>query len=221
MSLFKFTLIFLLCSIKTMTYAELIEQVQAYDFEQWTSVTHEPAQAKIIEGSFTLSTPAHPQAQGKALEVTPTPLATAQLQLGPSARGNASITATILSTKAARSYPQYGVTLYGNSGLKAILNPAKKQLELWKAEELLQTTPLSWQDQQWYQLTLRASLKPDHTFQIDVVLTTTAPSTTPLTLTHQLAKLSTQGKAGLIAIPYSGTPIYFDQVQLSVQTEQP
>jgi hypothetical protein len=221
MSILRLTVVGLFFSIKTISYAELIEQVQTFDFEQWTNVAHEPAQAKVIEGSFTLNIPTHPQAQGKALEVTPTPLAAAQLQLGPSARGNASITASILSSKAARSYPQYGITLYGNSGLKAILNPAKKQLELWKADELLKTTPLSWQDQQWYRLNLRASIKPDQSFQIDVVLTTTGPTATSISITHHLPKLSTQGKAGLIAIPYSGTPIYFDQVQLSVQTEQP
>ncbi len=156
----------------------------------------------------------------QAIRVSPEPITDANAQLGPSAKGAASVSARVLATRQARSYPRFGVSVHGMSGYRLMVNPPLKQIELVKSDEVVAKAPFTWTSDTWVNLKLEAVREGE-----DGPWTITASAweggqapAEPLLSHRDESSMKGTGKCGLWATPYSGQPVYFAEVSGEVDT---
>lgn len=157
----------------------------------------------------------------RALQVDPEPITDANAQLGSSAKGNAVISARVLASRRARSYPRFGVSVHGISGYRLMVNPPLKQVELVKADEVVAKAPFAWTSDTWVNLRLeasRAGAEGPWSISAYVWEGDTAPAKPVLQHTDESSMKGT-GKCGLWATPYSGLPVLFTEVSTTVTTD--
>ena len=156
------------------------------------AVGEPPAEVFVLDGKVSIAE----KDGGKAIQIDPgTELVEASAQFGDSASGSASIQARVFASKKGRSTPRFGLSVHGMSGYRLYVNPAKKLLELVKADQVVATAPIT------------ASAWP---------ATEAAAPATPQ-LKHEDKGLKGQGKCAIWATPYSNTPIYFDDIQIEIE----
>jgi hypothetical protein len=168
----------------------------------------------VVDGVF--------EVVGKTLLVQPEPLADANAQLGPSAKGAATIEARVFGSRQARSFPRFGLSIHGMSGHRLLVNAAQKRLELVRNDEVLASAPFTWETDTWSVMRLEAARKdgPDSPWVIlGWIWSADGPEPTePLIEFEDSATLKGNGRCGLWAIPYSGKPILFDKIRGTVET---
>lgn len=157
----------------------------------------------------------------KSLKILAEPISDANAQVGASAKGDASISTRVFATKQARSYPRFGVSVHGMSGYRLMVNGAKKQIELVKADEVVATAPFVWTSDSWVNLKLEAKREgADGPWQVTAsAWGEGAEPATPLISHKDEAGMKGSGKCGLWGTPYSEQPIYFAEVKAMVVGE--
>lgn len=194
------------------------QQTQTFDIkaDDW-SEGEPPKDVFVVAGVVKIA----PRDGNKAIVIDPgTELVDASAQLAVSAAGNASIEAKILATKRGRSSPRFGVSVHGMSGHRLIVNPAKKALELVRNDQTLATVPFSWTSAAWVKVKLEA--KKDATGDTWLITGKAWPADAaepaePL-IKHADKNLKGQGKCALWATPFSGVPVFFDDIHIAVRT---
>lgn len=185
-----------------------------YSFNaQEAEVDQASADVFLVSGLFTTKE----EGTNRYYEVAALPLDDSIGQVGPSARGSASIQASVLGTKVARSAPRMGVGVHGQNGYRLVLVPVKKTLELWKSEEIVLSQPFKWESDTWYDLKLSVSKLNENEWSIEGKAWKkgeTEPAKSQFLYKDQ--KLRGQGKCSLFATPYSGTPVKFDDITVEV-----
>lgn len=158
----------------------------------------------------------------KAIVIDPNPITDASAQLAISASGSASIEAKILAIKRGRSTPRFGVSVHGMSGHRLIVNPAKKTLELIKNDQTLATVPFAWTSEVWVKVKLEAKKSADDTWLITgKAWPADAAEPAEALIKHEEKTLKGQGKCAIWATPFSGEPVFFDDIRLSVEAAPP
>src|SRR5262245_45146549 len=109
-----------------------------------------PAEFLTVEGEFRIAG----EPGKRVLEMAPEPVVDGALLLGPSLKGAASISARVKAEKSRRAFPRLGLGLYGVSGLKLRLVPARQKLELLAGEEEVASAALAWTDNAWFRIEL-------------------------------------------------------------------
>lgn len=194
------------------------QQTQTFDIkaDDW-SEGEPPKDVFVVAGVVKIA----PRDGNKAIVIDPgTELVDASAQLAVSAAGNASIEAKILATKRGRSSPRFGVSVHGMSGHRLIVNPAKKALELVRNDQTLATVPFSWTSAAWVKVKLEA--KKDATGDTWLITGKAWPADAaepaePL-IKNADKNLKGQGKCALWATPFSGEPVFFDDIHIAVRT---
>lgn len=194
------------------------QQTQTFDIkaDDW-SEGEPPKDVFVVAGVVKIA----PRDGNKAIVIDPgTELVDASAQLAVSAAGNASIEAKILASKRGRSSPRFGVSVHGMSGHRLIVNPAKKALELVRNDQTLATVPFSWTSAAWVKVKLEA--KKDATGDTWLITGKAWPADAaepaePL-IKHADKNLKGQGKCALWATPFSGEPVFFDDIHIAVRT---
>lgn len=171
-----------------------------------------PAEVFVVDGKISIAA----KDGNKAIKIDPgTELVDASAQLGTSAAGSASIQARVFASKQGRSTPRFGVSVHGLSGYRLIVNPAKKQLELHKGDQIVISAPLAWTTDTWMTLKLDVT-KSGETWSITGSAWADAQPAEPM-LKHEDKGLKGQGKCAVWATPYSGTPVYFDDISIAIE----
>jgi hypothetical protein len=157
----------------------------------------------------------------KSLKILPEPIADANAQVGDSAKGAAAISARVFATKQARSYPRFGVSVHGMSGYRLMVNGAKKQIELVKADEVVATAPFAWASDSWVILKLEAKREgAEGPWTISAKAWAEGAEPAESLINHKdESGMKGSGKCGLWGTPYSEQPIYFAEVESAVETE--
>lgn len=185
----------------------------AYDFEDWPEGDPK-AEAFVVDGKFSVKA----KDGGKALVAEVGELVEACVLMGESAKGSASIEARVFASKQGRSFPRYSIGVHGQSGYRLVVLPVQRQLQLTKNEEVIKTAPLTWPNEAWFKIRLEVRQAGEKEWKISgKAWPADAAEPAEPQLTHEDAKLSGQGKCSLWATPYSGTPIYFDDVVVEVE----
>ncbi len=156
----------------------------------------------------------------RAVQVNPEPITDANAQFGPSAKGDASVTARVFASRRARSYPRFGISVHGISGYRLIVNPPLKQIELVKSDEVVAKAPFNWTSDTWVNLRLEASRHGEDgpwTISASAWEGETAPAE-PLLKHMDESSMKGTGKCGLWATPYSGLPVHFAGVSGTAAT---
>tara|TARA_R110002096_G_scaffold403766_4_gene601399 strand:- start:38135 stop:38761 length:627 start_codon:yes stop_codon:yes gene_type:complete len=166
----------------------------------------------ILDGTFTVEL----DGGNKVLSLDPSPLVEGTVQIGKSLRTGAEITARVKGAQKRRSFPRFGVSLHGLSGYKLRVVPAKQILELVKNDEVIQTSPFVWSTDQWHVLRLRVQRLDDERWSVSGWVwaeATNPPEHANIEYIGEAKRF--QGKAAIIGTPYSGSPILFDDVQIT------
>ncbi len=177
-----------------------------------------PKEVFVVDGTIKIA--AHEG--NKAIVIDPVPVTDASAQLAESAAGNASIEGRVLATKRARSSPRFGISVHGMSGYRLLVTPSKQVLELVKGDETLASVPFAWTSGAWLKLKMEAKKAEGDAWIITG--SAWAPDTPepaePL-LKHADKGLKGQGKCAIWATPFSGEPVFFDDIRIAVEASAP
>ncbi len=143
----------------------------------------------------------------------PNPLTEASIQLGKSLKGSGEVVARIKGIQKRRSYPRFGVALHGLSGFRLRVVPARKEIELVRGEEVIQSAPFEWSNEQWHFVQLRAQKLAGERWSISGWAWAEASKKPKSPLVEYISEVQRlQGKSSIVGTPYSGQPILFDDV---------
>lgn len=191
------------------------QQLQSFEIkaDDWAE-GEPPKEVFIVDGTIKIGA----RDGNKAIVIDPNPVTDASAQLAVSASGNASIEARILALKRGRSTPRFGVSVHGMSGHRLIVNPAKKSLDLVKGDQTLATVPFAWTSEVWVKVKLEAKKAAGDAWDISGKAwpADAAEPAKPL-IKHEEKNLKGQGKCAIWATPFSGEPVFFDDIKISVE----
>jgi len=196
-------------------YSLHAQQLQSFEInaDDWAE-GEPPKEVFVVDGTIKIAA----RNGNKAIVIDPNPVTDASAQLAVSASGNASIEAKILAIKRGRSTPRFGVSVHGMSGYRLIVNPAKKSLDLIKNDQTLVTVPFAWTSEVWVKVKLEAKKGTGDAWGITGKAwpADAAEPAEPL-IKHEEKNLKGQGKCAIWATPFSGEPVFFDDIKISVE----
>jgi len=195
------------------------QQLQSFEIkaDDWAE-GEPPKEVFVVDGTIKIAA----RDGNKAIVIDPNPITDASAQLAVSAAGNASIEARILAIKRGRSTPRFGVSVHGMSGHRLIVNPAKKSLDLIKGTDTLASAPFPWTSEVWVKVKLEAKKTEGDAWTITGKAwpADAAEPAEPL-IKHAEKNLKGQGKCAIWATPFSGEPLFFDDIKISVEAAAP
>lgn len=183
-------------------------------FEQ-AEVGAVPNDLMVLGGEFVVKR----EGTNQFLELPGAPLDSFAVQFGPAAKSDLAVSARIFGTNKGRRSPGFGVGLGGVSGWKLQLSPAKEALELLKDQELKATVKRTWTPGTWTQLKLQIHQVKEGEWQVTGKAWpqgSSEPNQPDLALVTTLEP--PQGKASILGSPFSGTPIWFDDLRVEKVT---
>ena len=143
------------------------------------------------------------------------PLDTFGALFGPSHGAPSGVEGRFFGTKQGRKYPTFGISLRGAGGYRLQVSPGKGQLEIYKGDEPLTGVPFVWESGSWTWLRLdvvrgesgwvaegrawKEGASVPGEAQVRCVLGAEPPA----------------GRAAIWGSPYSGTPVFFDDLRWS------
>lgn len=174
-----------------------------------------PEEFLVLDGAFKVQQ----EGGNKFLELPGAPLDTFGLLFGPTEKDGLAVAARVFGTGNGRRYPAFGVGLNGVGGYKLQVSPGKKALELLRGDTLKKSIPYEWPSGQWIhlRLDLRKS-KAGGWIVSGKVWTAGQPEPTALTISIEDMEEPLAGRASIWGMPYSGTPIRFDDLAVLTST---
>lgn len=182
------------------------EPLYQQNFES-TDAGSVPDSLMVIDGNFEVKA----ADGGKALELPGAPLDTFGALFGPGRPENTEVAARVFATKTGRKFPAFAVSLNGVGGYRLKLAPAKGAVEIVKADRTEASAPFSWKSGEWTQLKLRL-VKAGEAFKLEGKVWQGEAEPKEWTLSMDLPSAPPPGKAGVWGMPFSGTPIRFDDL---------
>jgi hypothetical protein len=178
------------------------------NFEQ-AELDQVPADFLVLDGGFVVKE----DSGNRFLELPGAPLETFGCLFGPAQKQDAGVTARACGTGKGRRFPAFGVGMNGVSGYRLQLSPAKKQVELWRGDQLKVSQPLEWESGKWYHLRLHVRQTKPGTWTIEGKVwpqATEEPSA--WTVVAEDPQELPAGRASVWGNPFSGTPIRYDDL---------
>ena len=163
----------------------------------------------VLGGEFTVKS----DGTNKFLELPGAPLDSYGLQFGPAEKDDVSVSARVLGTAKGRRAPTIGVGLGGVGGWKLQLSPGKKMLELLRDQDVKVSVPFDWKSGEWTQLRLQVRKLGAGEWKIEGK-TWPAGESEPKewSISAPEKEEPIAGKASVLGSPFSGTPIWFDDL---------
>jgi hypothetical protein len=164
----------------------------------------------VLDGQFAV----REEEGNRFLELPGAPLESFGVLFGPNESEGVEVTARILSTKSGRKFPTFAVGLNGVGGYKVRVAPAKNALELVKGDDVKASVPFKWTSGQWtvFRLSVR---KSGAGVRILAKAWQGADEPKEAQLQHDESEKLPPGKAGVWGMPFSGTPIRFDDLKIT------
>jgi hypothetical protein len=202
MKLYPVLLAILLCGIS----ARAAEVKYQNDFQK-AELDALPEDIMRLEGEFAVKQ----EGENKFLELPGAPLDTFGVLFGPSAKENVAVSARVFGTGSGRKYPAFEVGLGGVGGYKLRVSPAKRALELFRGDTPKTSVPFKWESGKWTHLKLQLVKSRDTEWKIEgrCWQEGSAEPAEP-TLAVTVNEAPPAGRASVGGMPYSGTPIRFD-----------
>ncbi|MGZ4971774.1 MAG: hypothetical protein ACXWBP_10705 [Limisphaerales bacterium] len=172
-----------------------------------------PDDMLVLDGAFAVKQ----DGSNKFLELPGAPLDTFGVLFGPATNANVSVTARIFGTGKGRRYPTFGVGVNGAGGYKLKVAPSKDKLELYKGDDVLTTAPFKWKSGTWTMF--RLQVRPAGAGQWVVegrAWDSSDKEPEKWDISYNENKEPSPGRASVAGSPYSGTPIRFDDLSVTV-----
>ena len=171
-----------------------------------------PEDFLVLDGGFAVKE----EGGNKFLELPGAPLDTYGLLFGPTEPANVDVSARIFGTSKGRRFPAFAIGANGVGGLKLQISAAKKQLELFKGEEVIASAPYTWESGNWTMLRLQVRKSKEGEFKVQGKAWKQADKEPEKWLIdHTLTADLPAGRASIWGNPFSGTPIRFDDFSVS------
>jgi hypothetical protein len=170
----------------------------------------------VLDGQFAVKE----ENGNKFLELPGAPLDTYGVLFGPTLKENASVAARFFGTARGRRYPTFAIGLNGLGGYKLRVSPGKKQLEIYRADEVRKAIPYDWQPGKWIYLKLTLLKSGEKEWSIEGKTWNDGakePEKPSIIFTDTEAPPT--GRALVSGSPYSGTPVRFDDFLVSAVTK--
>jgi len=171
-----------------------------------------PAEMMVMSGDFVVKADAK---DGKILELPGEPLDTFGLLFGPTPAGDATASARFFGTKKGRKFPTFGVSLGGVGGYRLQVSAAKKTLEIFQGDEARQSAAYEWKDESWTSLRVQVRKAASGWIVQGKAWPAGTPEPAAWSITFEAKEEPSAGRAGIWGSPFSGTPIRFDDLDLS------
>jgi hypothetical protein len=173
----------------------------------------EPDGVFVIDGEFTVA-----EVDGeKVVKMGTAPVEECMMLFGDTLRGPATVRVKIKAEKKGRSYPSFGVGLYGVSGYRLRVVPARRGIEILKGDEVMAKGEFAWSGSGWTSLVLSATSGGDGRWTIEGRAWgegEAEPEDAQVKIDVDAARV--MGKAGILGTPYSGMPTLFDELEVTV-----
>jgi hypothetical protein len=203
------TVLALLCSLSLATAAST--NLYQNNFEK-TELQKVPEDLMVMEGGFAVAE----EGGNKFLELPGAPLETFGVLFGPTETNGLSVSARVFGTGKGRRFPSFALGLNGVGGYKLQVSPAKKMIELYRGEELLGSAPYQWESGVWTALRLQTRFVKDGVSIQGKAWKQGAPEPKDWALSHIDKTEPPPGRSSLWGAPYSGTPIRFDDLVVTL-----
>jgi hypothetical protein len=138
---------------------------------------------------------------------------------GPATNSGVCVSARIFGTGARRRFPSFGVGLNGASGYCLRVSPGKGVLEIYKGDEARTNTAMVWKTGAWTLLRLQvrpSTNQSSPSWRVEGKAWeqgTAEPKDWMIAVEEKTAPPT--GRASLWGTPYSGTPVWFDDLKVS------
>ncbi len=177
-----------------------------------TEVGNLPETATSVNGVFAVQV-----VEGRrVIELPGEPLDAMGLLVGPD-KGCVGIVARIQASATGKRYPEFGVGLGGTGGYKLWLLPGQKLLQIIKGDEVVASIPqpFAWTSGTWTGFRMQVQKLADGgTRIVGKVWRKARRSRRTGLISWQEKEAVSDGRAGVWANPYSGTPVRFSDLAL-------
>jgi len=200
--------------VAAFAFAEEPKKLYENNFEK-ADLEKVPEDMLVLDGGFAVKE----EAGNKFLELPGAPLDTYGVLFGSTEPANVVVSARIFGTSKGRRFPAFGIGANGVGGLKLQISAAKKQVELYKGEEVVASAPYSWESGSWTMLRLQVLKIKDGEFKIQgKVWKQESKEPSAWLIDHTLMGDLPAGRASIWGNPFAGTPIRFDDLTVSRAT---
>ncbi|MEM8955071.1 MAG: hypothetical protein AAGD22_13045 [Verrucomicrobiota bacterium] len=171
----------------------------------------EPESVFVIEGDFKVS-----EVDGeRVIEMGTEPVEECMMLFGETLRGSASIRGKVKAGKKGRSYPTFGVGLYGVSGYRLRVVPVRDEIEIVEGDDVVASGRFDWSGQGWTWLELSIQLEEDGGWVVEGRAWEEGFQPPDEALArHEFDAERVMGKAGILGTPYTGLPTYFGELEV-------
>ncbi|HAB18405.1 MAG TPA: hypothetical protein PLX89_06700 [Verrucomicrobiota bacterium] len=171
-----------------------------------------PEEFLVLDGQFGVKE----EAGNRFVELPGAPLESYGFIFGSNHPNNVEISARIYGTRSGRKFPTFGVGSNGASGYRLQVSPAKGTVELMRGDVSVASAPFAWKSGEWTELRLAVRRVSDTELKIEGNAWSAggeAPKA-PL-VSYSDPKPQPAGKASVWGMPFSGTPIRFDDLKVT------
>jgi hypothetical protein len=201
----------LLLAVALAALAGDAKPIYTNDFEK-AALDSVPDDMLVIDGGFAVKE----EGGNKFLELPGAPVDSYGILFGPTQADGVSVSARIHSTGKGRRYSTFGVGLGGVSGYRFQLSPAKKSVELMHNDNLVASVPYEWTSDTWTSLRLQVRKVKEGQWKIEgKAWKHGSKEPGDWTLTADEKEAPVAGRASIWGMPFSGTPIRYDDLALS------
>jgi hypothetical protein len=175
-----------------------------------------PEELMVLTGQFSVK-----KIDGnKALELPGAPLEDFGALFGPAESESVAVRARVLSESTKRLAPRFGIGLSGVSGYRLLVAPGQKLLQLQKDQQVVVSAPFEWKRGTWTLLHLQVRKISEGQWIIEGrAWADGTAEPRDWSISFEVPEAPPAGKASIWGAPYSGKPIFFDD--LSVISLQP
>lgn len=178
------------------------------DFQE-SALGEEPSDFLVLDGDFVVAG----EGDERYVELPGTPLENFGAIFGPTVRGGSRLGVTIRSRGKGRLVPAFGVGVNGLGGFRLMLSANRRQLELWRGDEVMKTTPYRWRSGSESRLELEAVPRGDGDWRVRGRVWDRAQGRdTAILLTLERVAAPPRGKSSIWGHPFAGNPIAYDDI---------
>ena len=187
------------------------------DFES-AEVGKMPDEFLVLDGDFLVKS----DGANSFLELPGSPLESFGVMFGPTENAGVAVTARIFGTTRGRRMPTFAVALNGIAGYRLRVSAAKRLIELYKGDSVVQTVPYRWKSGVWTWLRLQVRKEAGDEWDISgKVWVDGAHEPNAPVITWRENEEPFSGRASVWGSPYSGKPILFDNFSVTRIAPQP
>jgi hypothetical protein len=170
-----------------------------------------PEELMVLAGQFSVK-----EIDGnKAVELPGAPLEDFGALFGPAESEGVAVRARIRSESSKRLVPRFGVGLSGVSGYRLLVSPGQNALQLLEDQQVVVSSPFDWKPGTWTSLHLQVRKVSEGKWIIEGrVWADGTPEPKDWPISFEVSEAPPAGKASIWGAPYSGKPIFFDDLSV-------